>query len=198
LANNARDRSKGLGLGLAIVERLSKLLDHSLAVRSEPGKGSSFSILVPRVFGVEDLLFEPLIAAPEQDKHDKLEGLNVLVVDDDLLVRTSTGGILTSWGCHVSLAESLQEVGETYANSKFDLVVCDYRLPDGDGLELFDRIKELCDAPPPFILVSGDTAPEILQAVNERGLNLLHKPVRPAKLRSLILFLLKRQEENIQ
>jgi signal transduction histidine kinase/CheY-like chemotaxis protein len=198
LANNARDRSKGLGLGLAIVERLSKLLDHSLAVRSEPGKGSSFSILVPRIFGVEDLLFEPLSAAPEQDKHDKLEGLNVLVVDDDLLVRTSTGGILTSWGCHVSLAESLQEVGETYANSKFDLVVCDYRLPDGDGLELFDRIKELCDAPPPFILVSGDTAPEILQAVNERGLNLLHKPVRPAKLRSLILFLLKRQEENIQ
>jgi CheY-like chemotaxis protein len=73
-------------------------------------------------------------------------------------------------------------------------VICDYRLPDGNGLQLADRIREHCVLPPAFILVSGDTSPDILQAVNERGHHLLHKPVRPAKLRSLILFLLKKRE----
>ncbi len=197
LANNARDRSKGLGLGLAIVDRLARLLRHPLSVRSEPGCGSSFAIQLPRVFGVEELLAEPATPVAEASKHDRLEGMRVLVVDDDLLVRTSTGGILASWGCKVSLAESRQEVMDKYAQSHFDLVICDYRLPDGNGLELSDRINELCDDPPPFILVSGDTAPEVLLAVNERGHHLLHKPVRPAKLRSLILFLLKKRHGNI-
>jgi hypothetical protein len=59
-------------------------------------------------------------------------------------------------------------------------------------------MKEHCKIPPAFILVSGDTSPEILQAVNERGQHLLHKPVRPAKLRSLMLFMLKKREENSQ
>ncbi|HLP99101.1 MAG TPA: ATP-binding protein [Sideroxyarcus sp.] len=195
LANNARDRSKGLGLGLAIVERLSRLLDHPLTLRSALNRGSSFSILLPRVFGVDELLAEPtqtFVATPS--KHDRLENLRVLVVDDDMLVRTSTAGIMESWGCHVSLAENLQEVRDVYATSRFDLVICDYRLPDGDGLELADCIKQHCEVPPAFILISGDTAPEILQAVNERGLHLLHKPVRPAKLRSLVLFLLKKRD----
>lgn len=197
LANSARDRSKGLGLGLAIVDRLAKLLHHPLSVRSEPGRGSSFAIQLPRVFGVEELLAEPVTAAAEAPKHDRLDGRRVLVVDDDLLVRTSTGGILASWGCKVSLAESRQEVMDKYAKSHFDLVICDYRLPDGNGLELSDRINELRDDPPPFILISGDTAPEVLHAVNERGHHLLHKPVRPAKLRSLVLFLLKKRDGSI-
>jgi len=193
LANSARDRSKGLGLGLAIVDRLARLLHHSLGLRSVPNRGSTFSVTVPRVFGVEDLLAEqgtPVLAMP---KHDQLENYRVLVVDDDMLVRTSTAGILESWGCHVSVGEGLEEVWKEYSESHFDLVICDYRLPDGNGLQLADRIKDHCEMPPAFILVSGDTSPQILQAVNERGHHLLHKPVRPAKLRSLILFLLKSQ-----
>lgn len=198
LANSARDRSKGIGLGLAIVDRLSKLLHHSLTLRSAPNKGSTFAITVPRVFGVDDLLAEqghvPAMAMP---RHDKLDNLRVLVVDDDMLVRTSTAGILESWGCEVSVGESLEGAWSAYSESNFDLLICDYRLPDGNGLQLADRIMEHGGIPPAFVLVSGDTSPEILQAVNERGHYLLHKPVRPAKLRSLILFLLKRREGTI-
>jgi signal transduction histidine kinase/CheY-like chemotaxis protein len=198
LANSARDRSKGLGLGLAIVDRLAKLLHHSLSLRSAPNRGSTFAVIVPRVFGVEDLLAEPgLVHVAASNKHDRLDNLQVLVVDDDMLVRTSTAGILKSWGCHVSVAEDLREVNEKFSKAHFDLVICDYRLPDGDGLKLADDIKENCEIQPAFILISGDTAPEILQAVNERGLHLLHKPVRPAKLRSLMLFLLKRRDESV-
>lgn len=195
LANNARDRSKGIGLGLAIVDRLSRLLHHPLSLRSAPNRGSTFAVTVPRMFGVEELLAEPGHAPVAASyKHDRLENLRVLVVDDDMLVRFSTAGILESWGCHVSVAEDLQEVTDKYAEAHFDLVICDYRLPDGDGLQLADRIKEHCEIQPAFILISGDTAPEILQATNERGHHLLHKPVRPAKLRSLILFLLKKRD----
>jgi signal transduction histidine kinase/ActR/RegA family two-component response regulator len=196
LANSARDRSKGLGLGLAIVDRLSRLLHHKLSLRSAPNRGSIFSVTVTRMFGVEDLLAEPgnasVLAMP---RHDRLENLRVLVVDDDMLVRTSTAGILESWGCHVSVGEGLEEVWKEYSESHFDLVICDYRLPDGNGLQLADRIKQHCDTPPAFILISGDTSPEILQAVNARGHHLLHKPVRPAKLRSLMLFMLKKNNE---
>lgn len=193
LANSARDRSKGLGLGLAIVDRLSKLLHHPLGLRSALNRGSSFAVTVPRVFGVKELLAEPAVPVAEQSKNDQLAGLRVLVVDDDPLVLNGMGGILASWGCLVSLADSRQEVRDKYAEAHFDLVICDYRLPDGNGLDLADRIEELCENPPPFILVSGDTAPEVLQAVNERGHHLLHKPVRPAKLRSMMSFVLKKK-----
>ncbi|MBI5007297.1 MAG: response regulator [Nitrosomonadales bacterium] len=196
LANSARDRSKGIGLGLAIVERLSRLLRHPLSLRSAPGCGSTFAVTVPRMFDVDDLLAEPAhVPVAAMPKPDRLDKLKVLVVDDDMLVRTSTAGILESWGCDVSVGEGLEEVWQKYSESHFDLVLCDYRLPDGDGLQLADRIREHCSTPPAFILVSGDTAPEILQAVNERGHHLLHKPVRPAKLRSLIFFLLKKRSE---
>lgn len=72
------------------------------------------------------------------------------------------------------------------------MVICDYRLPDGNGLELFDSISAQIDTKPAFILISGDTSPEILQQVAAHGLHLLHKPVRLAKLRSLMNALLKR------
>jgi signal transduction histidine kinase/ActR/RegA family two-component response regulator len=197
LSNSARDRSKGIGLGLAIVDRLARLLHHPLTVRSAPGRGSTFAILVPRMLGVAELLAEPGREQVEPlQRPDVFEQLKVLVVDDDTLVRTSTAGILQSWGCEVEMSENYRDAAQRCSQQTFDLVLCDYRLPDGDGLQLADRFVVQGSPSPDFILISGDTAPEILQAVNERGLHLLHKPVRPAKLRSLILFLLKRRKES--
>lgn len=199
LANSARDRSKGIGLGLAIVDRLSRLLHHPLTIRSAPHRGSTFAISVTRLQGVDELLAEPMqIPVASKYKHDRLENLRVLVVDDDMLVRFSTAGILESWGCKISVAEDTQEACKELSNANFDLIICDYRLPDGDGLLLADRVKAQCAIQPSFILISGDTAPEILQAANEREVHLLHKPVRPAKLRSLILFLLKKRDGGPQ
>lgn len=196
LANNERDRSKGLGLGLAIVDRIAKLLKHHISLKSEPGKGSTFSVYVPRVTtpvpGIE--ISKPVIdGSTLQTMPLGFENLAVLVIDDDALVRKSTQGIIESWGCRVSLASSLNEVKNVHNKADFDLVICDYRLPDGDGVELNDWVKSHFISQPLFILISGDTSPDVLLKVNERDIQLLSKPVRPAKLRSLIQFLLSKK-----
>lgn len=194
LTNKARDRSKGLGLGLAIVNRLSKLLGHSVTLKSAPQRGSTFAIEVPRVPNVHELLAEGSIAKTSFGAiSNEYAGLRVLVVDDDELVRNSTSGLLESWGCQTLAAGSLVEVRQLSTDVHFDLVVCDYRLPDGNGLELADCIDTHYEKKPAFILISGDTSPEVLQEVIAKGYHLLHKPVRPAKLRSMLSFVLKQK-----
>jgi CheY-like chemotaxis protein/anti-sigma regulatory factor (Ser/Thr protein kinase) len=197
LANTARDRSKGLGLGLAIVDRLAKLMHFPLYLRSAPGRGSSFAIKVPHVLDRAELLSQDNVAHPDlRQKLEEFSGLRVLVVDDDELVRKGTGGLLASWGCQVQMAGSLAEVQLTCDENHFELVVCDYRLPDGSGLDLAERIKLECTNQPAFILISGDTSPEILKLVVSKGHHLLHKPVRPAKLRSMLSFVLNKQKNS--
>jgi two-component system, sensor histidine kinase len=202
LSNAERDRGKGLGLGLAIVERLSRLLYHPISLRSMPGKGSVFAVDVPLKTAVADSadrLQENSPIVEQRDSHGEiapanLEGTSVLLVDDDELVRTSTAGMLREWGCEVLAAASLQEAREHYSGQEFDLLICDYRLPDGTGLEVIDWIESACKRHVPAILISGDTALEVLQKVSANECHLLHKPVRPAKLRSLALFLLAERD----
>jgi PAS domain S-box-containing protein len=199
LANKERDRSKGLGLGLAIIDRIARLLHHNIDLRSTPEKGSVFAISVPRIVAPEHELVSPATAlddVADQRSKNEFAGLDVLVIDDNPLVRNSTQGIIESWGCSVSMAASLGEVKDIHSKAHFDLVICDYRLPDGDGVEMADWIKENFKTQPLFILSSGDTSPEVLKLVNERGLHLLHKPVRPAKLRSLIQYLLAQKSAD--
>lgn len=200
LANKERDRSMGLGLGLAIVERLSKLLHHPISVRSEIGRGSMFTI-----DGIP--LAANSVAPQEIEQHEKEDQATsaqpsgnqacsrILVVDDDPLVRSSTQAILSSWGYQVYVAKSLQEVKNEFAQQGIDLVICDYRLPDGTGLDVINFVS-LSNQSTPCILVSGDTSPDVLQKVTENGLNLLSKPVRPAKLRTLIQSLLNESKRS--
>lgn len=197
LANKERDRSKGLGLGLAIVERIARLLGCEVAVCSAVNQGSTFSILVPkRAAGVHEpeAEYSNSDASEQQGGLNDLSDLDVLVVEDNPLVSKGMQGVIQSWGCRVSMAASVKEVQDVHSNADFDLVICDYRLPDGDGIEMADWIKMNFRTQPIFILVSGDTSPEVLQTVNEHGVHLLHKPVRPAKLRSLIQFLLNQKK----
>lgn len=196
LANKERDRSKGLGLGLAIVDRIARLLHHEISLRSEENRGSVFAVSVPMmdapIHEPEQRILTTNIAG-EQSSPSEFDNMDVLVIDDDALVCKSTQGIIESWGCSVSMAASLNEVKEIHGKADFDLVICDYRLPDGDGVEIADWIKAHFRIQPLFILISGDTSPDVLRMVNERGIQLLHKPVRPAKLRSLIQFLISQK-----
>jgi signal transduction histidine kinase/CheY-like chemotaxis protein len=196
LANPERDRSKGLGLGLAIVERLARLLNHRLNVASTPGKGSVFAIEVPRA--VAKFATDP--ASVMAVVPDALDNVFVLLVDDEPMVREGMRGLLASWGCHVVTAGAGEEaLARLEEHERIpDLIISDYRLPGNEtGIDAIRRIQASLPGNIPALLISGDTAPEHLAEAKASGYHLLHKPVQPAKLRALLSRVLKEAERSI-
>ena len=179
LDNPERDRGKGLGLGLAIVRRISRLLDHPVEMRSEPGKGTEFAIRVP--VGERAAVTD---AAESRPATDRLKGMRVLVVDNEVEILHAMRTLLEGWQCRFAGAESTRKALKLVeAGLRPDLIISDYRMPgEMNGCELVQRLRErLGEAP--ALLISGDTGAEILRHAREAGLVLLAKPVRPAQLR---------------
>jgi two-component system, sensor histidine kinase len=190
LATPAPDRKAGLGLGLAIVDRLSHLLGHLVHLQSYPGRGSRFSVLVPLTAELRDTVPLPIALHAA----DIAQGKRVMVIDDDVLVLDGMRGILQSWGCRVQTAASgaaaLASVADGGAQP--DLIISDLRLADGEsGIEVIERLREALGAPVPAFLISGDTAPERLREASAGGYHLLQKPVSPMTLRVTLNRLLK-------
>ncbi|WP_448191961.1 ATP-binding protein [Azospirillum sp. sgz301742] len=187
LGNPERDRSKGLGLGLAVVRRLSRLLGHGVEVHSRVGRGSVFSLDVPLVR--RPPRFDPPAApAASGERH----GL-VLVIDDEVLVRLGLQTMLESWGHTVlvagSVGEALQRVEE--CRRAPDAILADYRLRDGEtGIQAIRMIEERFGACPPAAMITGDTAPERLAEARASGIQMLHKPVVAVELRKAIASML--------
>jgi signal transduction histidine kinase len=179
-----RDRYGGLGLGLAIVDRLRRLLDHEIELTSTVGRGSRFTILVPvaaeGVSTVEALRSSYPAAFA-------VEGKVILIIDDAPIVLEGTSGLLGKWGYSVVTAASdeaaLIQLAER--GQRPDLIISDYHLANGKtGIEAIERIDGAFGAWIPAILISGDTAPERLRDAKDKGYILLHKPVDPMRLRA--------------
>ncbi len=184
LDGNRRTGAGGLGLGLAIVSRLSRMLGLQVSLHSLPGKGTRFRVSdIAAAKAAPVSLIEPSVEARE----DPLDGTRVLVVDDDREVLDATADLLSGWGCDV-VAESafpatLPEV---------DVVLSDYELAGDDGLlRLVAARSEIPGVLP--VLISGNSTLELKHAADEAGIALLHKPVRPVRLRSLLLQLATRE-----
>jgi signal transduction histidine kinase/CheY-like chemotaxis protein len=195
IGNPQRDRDHGLGLGLAIVERLARLLGHPVEVRSQPDKGSMFAIGVPRArvpYPVERR------AVPRLSR-DEIRGAFVLLIDDDMLARQAMQGLIASWGCHVAAVATGAEATAVLDEQERlpDAILCDYRLPNAEnGIEVIRRLRAAAGTAIPAALVSGDTAAELLREAQESGFTILHKPARPAKLRALLNHLLSASESR--
>jgi two-component system, sensor histidine kinase len=186
LDNPCRDRRKGLGLGLAIVERLVKLLDHPLELRSQLGRGSVFAVTVPRGRR-ED--FVPGEADGQIVVDRDVANSLILVVDDEPDVRDSMLALLCKWRCEVVAAESCSQMLEKLVSIQRmpDLIVSDYRLQgEENGIEVIARLREEFNAQVPALLITGDTGMEQLREAEESGLHVLHKPLNPSRLRALI------------
>jgi signal transduction histidine kinase/CheY-like chemotaxis protein len=184
----------GLGLGLAIVDRLCRLLGHSVELSSVMGEGCVFRIIVPCAAAQADT------AHPTDAVHaniDKFNGKLVVVIDDDTLVLDSTGGLLRGWGCRVIAASSggaaLTRLAE-YDHPP-DLIISDYRLSDDrTGIEAITLLREALNVPVPALLISGDTNPLWLREVRANGYHVLNKPVSPRALRALLSHFFKKHD----
>jgi signal transduction histidine kinase/CheY-like chemotaxis protein len=183
--NPQRDRSKGLGLGLSIVERSCKLLEHRVTLRSALGQGSTFALQVPQ--GVKPMALQAP-AAPERGSLPGIEGLRVLLIEDDELGRAALQGLLQSWGCQVLPAVSADAALAQWSHTLLpDFIVSDYRLLGSlNGVDAVHRLRECAGHPVPACIISGDVDSGVQQCIAAAGLVLLQKPVKPAKLRSLL------------
>jgi signal transduction histidine kinase/ActR/RegA family two-component response regulator len=182
LANPERDRRQGLGLGLAIAQRLAAMLGHDLSLTSNPGRGSRFALLLP-------LARAPVLDAETVQPAEEAPGtldLRVLVIDDDEAVRTGMQLLLRSWGARCAVTATIDEALAFARREPPQLVICDYRLRDPyTGAEAIAALRaDHRDLP--AILITGDTAPERLREALASGLLLLHKPVSPADLHRAI------------
>ncbi|MDZ7595736.1 MAG: ATP-binding protein [Thiobacillus sp.] len=189
LHNPARDRSKGLGLGLAIVSRLGRLLGHRVDLRSRPDHGSMFSLDVP--CGDASLIRPPAPAsAPGPIPADAL----VLLVDDESAILRGMAELFDNWNIDLVTAHSANEAVQWLDSLGRvpDVIVTDFRLPeDTDGIEVITRLRQKYGRDIPAILVTGDTAPDTILRISQAGFPLLHKPLRPAKLRALLTHLIQ-------
>ena len=194
LDNAARNRSRGLGLGLAIVQRLGKLLGHRVAVRSRPGKGSVFSIEVPSGRTAEPAPDEPALRAGSDRpvgpaRHTGM----ILVVEDDPELRELLEIMLKGEGHRVMTASdgivALDRVAEGAAGP--DLILADFNLPNGlNGLQLTAQLRETLKRQVPAVILTGDISTETLRAVALQDCVQLNKPVKLQELRATVEALL--------
>jgi signal transduction histidine kinase/CheY-like chemotaxis protein len=190
VGNPERDRTRGVGLGLAIVKRLATLLDHPLTLRSQPGKGSCFTIEVPRTSA-------PAQADPGDSRRPLAttapdSGL-ILVVDDEGAIQTAMRVLLASWGYTVIAAGSYDEMLAQIAvrPGHPSLIICDYRLRDNEtGSAVIEKLRNEYNDTIPGMLITGDTAPERIKEAQASGYLLLHKPVPNEVLRAAIASLI--------
>ena len=173
---------QGLGLGLSICQRISRLLGHDLGAHSQVGHGSMFSITVPRAAVAVDAER----ARPIPAVLDSLAGLRVLCVDNDQEILDGMRALLGRWQVEVITAstvdEALQKIGLAPA-----VMLVDYHLHDRlDGLETLDALRQASAAPIAGALLTADGRDELKQRARERGYRLLTKPVKPASLRAFL------------
>ena len=186
IGNPERDRNKGIGLGLSIVNKTCHLLNHELTMTSSEGQGTQFNIHLP-------------IASEVNTSKSKLETITqiqatILVVDDEQLILDGMHAMLESWGCEVlscQTPDAALELAQSHPN--IDMLLVDYRLREHRiGSEVVHEVRELLNKPRlPSVIISGDADATHLLETNQGSLEILYKPIKPAQLRNLIEHLLK-------
>lgn len=181
---------RGLGLGLAIVERVARMLDLPVRISSAPGQGSTFSVLVPRAPSIEAM---PAAAAVPMATPALEADSFVLCIDNEVRVREAMATLLGGWGCKVATAaceaEALERVAA--AGRLPDLILADLHLDDRgeglpDGLAVIEILRRRWGRTVPAALVTADREPTLRLRARAQQVELLHKPVKPAALRALL------------
>ena len=190
-----RRHDKGLGLGLAIVERLASVMNLTISVSSVEGRGSCFSITLPYA-DTKNQKAKPAPAPLIDRFNDKLEGARILLIDNDEEICKGMETVLGSWNCNVTSVQTLEELSEPEFLTELDpqLIIADYHLDDGDtGFDALAITREHLTPHPPVIMITANYTNELRQQVREQGYSLLNKPVKPHKMKLALSNLLSNQ-----
>jgi len=178
---------KGLGLGLAIVDKISRMLGHEVTVSSVEGKGSVFSVRVPLGQLQPD---RPGTDNPTVSRlDDGLSGARVWVIDNDRSICQGMKTLLEGWDCRVVTAVSMNDLERQLApeSSPVDLILADYHLDnDENGVDVVGEINRRRAVPAPVLMITANYTNELKQHIRELGYLLMNKPVKPLKLRSVL------------
>ncbi|WP_343866565.1 NahK/ErcS family hybrid sensor histidine kinase/response regulator, partial [Caenispirillum bisanense] len=186
--------ARGLGLGLAIVDRIADMLGLEITVRSEEGRGSVVAVRVPLGSGEAVADRDTADTAREADLERALRGRRVLVLDDDPAILDGMRALLAAWDCvpltadgFVAAIRALKDPG-----GPPDLIIADWNIGDPDltGLDAVQAICARLNRRVPAVVITSSRDREVAEAAGLHGLGLLHKPVRPGQLRSVMALLL--------
>lgn len=184
----AADR-KGVGLGLAIVERIATMLGYTVQVRSRPGRGSVFSIAVPLS---RELPVPVAASAPQAVIGNPLPGRRLLVLDNEVSILDSMAALLGQWGCEVLTATDQQAALHVLQGRAPELILADFHLDHGvTGCQVVQQLREHFGHAIPAVMITADRSNRCRQELQALGAPLLNKPVKPGKLRAVLSQLLR-------
>jgi signal transduction histidine kinase len=182
----------GIGLGLSIVDRIARVLDHPLTFRSAPGQGTMFALRLPRA-----ALTAPEPRAGAVAVLPKLEHATILCIDNESGVLDGMRTLLGGWGCRTYLATGLADAMkiDRAMLAQCDMMIVDYHLDaDADGLQCVDALRRHCGAALPAIMITADRSASVRAAALAQGLQVLNKPIKPAAMRALITRIIATQQ----
>ena len=177
--------ARGLGLGLSIVERIARVLDHGLLVASEAGSGSRFSVEMPLAATAPS---SPLQHQARELDRVGLSGVTVLCLDNELAIVEGMESLLGGWGCRVLTACDLAAAVNVIIQSQLwpDGVLVDYHLDHCDGIEAIRHLRSRFGADLAAILTTADRTRDVREDARANDIQVLNKPLKPAALRALL------------
>lgn len=177
----------GLGLGLSIVDRIARVLDHPVHLSSAAGKGSDFRVEIPVETNINRVL-KTKASKNQARGTSNLVGLDVLCIDNELRILDGLDLLMTGWDCHV---ESVASVGAlkdslTQMDAPPHAIIADYHLDDGDGIEAVDLVRRHWGHEIPAVLATADRSPDVRSRAEAQSISIFHKPLKPAALRAFL------------
>jgi Na+/proline symporter/signal transduction histidine kinase/CheY-like chemotaxis protein len=181
--DQAARSARGLGLGLSIVERIARILNHRIDVNSGTARGSRFSVELPLA---PTLASVPRGSAPERTQSRSLAGLPILCIDNEAQILDGMKVLLGGWGCRVMTANGLAAAQEVIEQEERPAgILVDYHLDAENGLDVIDALRARL-GPVHAILITADRDPSVRERARRAGAHILYKPIKPASLRALM------------
>lgn len=174
---------RGVGLGLSIVERITRILGLPLKLDSDAGKGSVFTIVVPRTEARQLAQVRPATAAP-----GNFTGLSVLLIENEPAVLAGMDTLLSGWGCKTQLAPSAAKALALYTGgaARPDVILADFHLDAGTGVDAIAQLRQHFSFEIPGVIITADPSQDVHKYVRDLGVAVLRKPLKAASLRAVL------------